>query len=95
MLFVLRIFLLALLKEKTKLDQTEQTIQALQKQEKELYSSIQYQTDVHVTTLDILRMSEDRVQALKLQSSDEQASIQHDQEKLAKVQSTIVALGGT
>lgn len=93
-LFVL-VVLVAQPKNKIKLDQTEQTLQALQKQEKELYSSIQYQQDVHATTLDILNMSEGKVEALKLQASDEQANIQQTQEKLAQVQSTIIALGGT
>lgn len=78
-----------------KLDQTQQTLLALDKQVQELTASIKYQQDVHATTIDILRLSEDRVKVLKLQASDEQASIQQIQEKLAQVQSTIVALGGT
>lgn len=74
---------------------TIQTIKALEKQAKELSWSIEYYTDVHASTLDILSGTAARLQALQLQASDEQANLQELVEQLSRVQDTIAILLGT
>ena len=93
-LFALAV-LVALPKWENKKDQTQETLSQLSKQEKELVLSLEYQQDVHQVTLDILTTAQAKVEALKLQASDEQAKIQSIQESIAQVQDTIIALGGT
>lgn len=105
MLFIavfLLLFILILVSNKSKSDTddistsktTSQTIKVLKKQSKELSWSIEYYTEINNSTLDILSGTLAKVQALKLQASDEQANIQQLQEKKAQVDDTIAILLG-